>query len=311
MVKQPIICVVGTTASGKSDLAVKIAKKYNGEVVSADSMQIYRGFDIGTAKITESEMMNIPHHLIDIIDGNMSYSVADYVKDANTAVSDIISRGKLPVIAGGTGLYIDNFVNNTKFFEFEKNSEYCNYLDDIEKQNGEEKLWQMLKTVDPDLAVNIPIGNVKRIKHGLEVYNYTGKTYKQLSEESKQDSPYNACKIGLKYADRELLYNKINARVDKMVDLGLVDEVEKLLKIVPENSQAMSAIGYKEIVKYLKKECSLEEAIDAVKMNSRRYAKRQLTWFRRDSSIHWIDVDNCDSVFDESVKITDNFLRKR
>lgn len=304
MNKAPLLCVLGPTASGKSGLAVNLAKEYGGEIISADSMQIYKGFNIGTAKITTEEMCSIPHHMLDIVEPYGNYNVADYCKDATLIADDIINRGKLPILAGGTGLYINSLTENIKFFEFNKDTEYAQFLDQLEEENGSKFLWDMLYENDPELAKNVSPNNTKRVKHALEVFKVTGKTYDVLSEESKQDARYNVLKIGLRFSERELLYDRINQRVDKMMEEGLLNEVRHLLSIgVPEYAQAMNGIGYKEILQYLRGECSLEEATDNIKMNSRRYAKRQMTWFKRDASIHWIDVDRSDNVFDEALQI--------
>ena len=304
MFKAPLLCILGPTASGKSGLAVKLAKEYGGEVISADSMQIYKGFNIGTAKITTEETENIPHYMLDTVEPYGNYSVADYCRDASLCIDDILSRGKLPILAGGTGLYINSLTENIKFFEYNKDLGYAEFLDNLEKENGSQFLWDMLYENDPELAKNVSSNNVKRVKHALEVFKVTGKTYDVISKESRQEPKYNVLKIGLRFSDRELLYSRINYRVDIMIRQGLLDEVKYLLSLgVPEYAQAMNGIGYKEIIQYLNGECSFDEAVENIKMNSRRYAKRQMTWFRRDESIRWIDVDKTEDVFNDAVKI--------
>ncbi len=311
MQDMPMLCIVGTTASGKTDLAVDLALRFNGEIISADSMQIYKGFDIGTAKVTESEKKNIPHHLIDIIDGNSSYSVAQFCMDADRAASDILNKGKLPIIAGGTGLYIDSFVNNVQFFDFQKDPEYSAYLDEICNNSGNECLWNMLREVDRDLALTIPSSNIKRLKHALEVYHATGKTYDVIAAESKRPPKYDCLKIGLKYFDRNLLYEKINKRVDIMIENGLEKEVRDLLKTISPDSQAMSAIGYKEMAQYILGNIGFDEAVEKIKLNSRHYAKRQITWFKRDSAVIWIDVDRCSDVKETAAYAVAEWLGKK
>ncbi len=307
MQKPTMLCVLGPTASGKSGLAVELSIRYNGEVISADSMQIYKEFNIGTAKITPDETKGIPHHMLDIVEPYGNYSVADYCRDASEKADSIINMGKLPILCGGTGLYINSLTDNIKFFEYCKDNDYADYLDTVLNENGQQYLWDMLYENDPELAVNISVNNIKRVKHALEVFKVTGKTYSVLAKESKQEAKYNVLKIGLRYTDRELLYSKINSRVDKMISMGLVDEVRSLLaKGVPDYAQAMNGIGYKEILQYLKGDCSIEQAIDNIKLNSRRYAKRQMTWFRRDSDIHWIDVDISDDIISEAIEIIEN-----
>ena len=310
MPNMPMLCIVGTTASGKTDLAVDLALKFNGEIISSDSMQIYKGFDIGTAKVTQEEKKNIPHHMIDIVDGNASYSVADFCRDADSIAESILLKNKLPILAGGTGLYIDSFVNNVGFFDFRKDELYSQKLDDIIAESGSEKLWDMLNFSDPDLAKKIPKTNTKRLKHALEVFHATGKTYDVISAESIRPPKYDCLKIGLKYADRNLLYEKINKRVDIMIENGLENEVRTLLKTVSRTSQAMNAIGYKEMAEYIFGETELNEAIEKIKLNSRHYAKRQMTWFKRDLSVVWIDVDRCDDVFGMAEKTVSEWLGK-
>ncbi len=306
MKKAPLLCVLGPTASGKSGLAVKLALKYGGEIISADSMQIYKGFNIGTAKITTEEMNNVPHYMLDVVEPYGNYSVADFCKDATEVADGIIKRGKLPILAGGTGLYINSLTENIKFFDFIKDTEYSEFLDNLEKENGKQFLWDMLFENDPELAKKTSPNNIKKVKHALEVFRVTGKTYDVIAKESKQEAKYDVVKIGLRFSDRELLYDRINLRVDKMMKEGLLDEVRHLLSIgVPAYSQAMNGIGYKEILQYLNGECSLLEAVENIKMNSRRYAKRQMTWFRRDESIQWIDVDKTDDIFMHAVNIVE------
>ena len=288
-----IIAVAGPTASGKTALSIAIAKKFGGEIVSADSMQIYKGMDIGTAKPDEEEMSGVVHHMLDIADPFKNYNVVNYKKDAERAIDDILSRGKLPVIAGGTGLYMDSVLNNVKFSKAsEEASDERKRLTGIYEEKGKEYIHSMLKDVDPESAEKIHPNNVRRVIRALEIYYTTGKTMTQANEESVQPKKYNSLIIGLGW-DREVLNGRINERVDVMVEKGLADEVAALKKAgVPRNCTAMQAIGYKEMYTYLDGECTFSEAVEKIKLESRKYAKRQMTWLRRNKDIHWLLLQN-------------------
>lgn len=291
--KTPLLVIVGPTASGKTSLSVKLALKYNGEIVSADSMQIYKGMDIGTAKITTSEMHGVSHHLIDIVNPSENFSVAKYVKLAKKAISDIHNRGRLPVVVGGTGLYINSLLQNINFGNFNGDSEYRKYLNEIAKEKGGAELKKMLSEVDMESALHLHENDIKRLIRALEIYKVTGRTKTEWVRESKAiPSPYNSLIIGLTFENRQVLYDRINERVRRMIEFGLVDEVKNLLNSgIDKNTTAMQGIGYKEIVGFIEGERTLEEATECIKQESRRYAKRQLTWFRKNERIKWIFVD--------------------
>ena len=292
MSKPRILAVCGPTASGKTALAIELARRHNGEIISCDSMQIYRGMDIGTAKPTEEEKCGIPHHLIDIVDPCEPFSAADYAPLAKAAAADILARGKLPIFCGGTGLYLDAVLTETDYADADTDPALrASLLDDAEKY-GPDALWQRLYAVDPDAAAAIHKNNVKRVARALEIYLTSGVTKTEWDARSRlRESPYDAVILALD-RPREALYARIDERVDAMVREGLFTEVETLLRqgLNPE-SCAMQAIGYKEVVEALSGKCSAEQAVDAIKQNSRRYAKRQLTWLRRDTGAQRIAWD--------------------
>ena len=286
---EKILVVTGPTATGKTALSVELAKKLGGEIVSADSMQIYRGMDIGTAKVTKAEMQNIPHHMIDIADPSEDYSVSRYVEEADAAVRGILSRGRLPIVAGGTNLYIDSLIAGLDFAEKAEDAALRESLNKQYDDMGGEAMLEHLRGFDPERAAKLHPADKRRIVRAVEIYILTGETITRHDEETKKrPKRYDAVKIALTFADRAVLYDRINARVDKMVSDGLFDEVKGLLDsgLSPE-STAMQAIGYKEPAAYFRGEMSRDEAIELIKLSSRRYAKRQLTWLRRDDSIHW------------------------
>lgn len=298
MLKPLVVIVAGPTASGKSALAVAIAKKLDGEVVSADSMQIYKGMDIATAKPTADEMQNIPHHLISIVNQNDIYSVNEFKRDACKAIDDILSRGKLPVVAGGTGLYIDTLVNNTVFLDYEK-SDIRTELEKRAESEGISVLYSELEAIDSQAAARLHENDCKRIIRALEVYYSTGKTITEQEQLSHlEESPYRFCIIGINANNRQLLYDRINSRVDAMLEAGLEKEAEEFFA-QQVSATAKQAIGYKELKPYFDKVCTLEEATERLKTETRRYAKRQLTWFRKRENINWIFID--DKTKDEIV----------
>ena len=291
--KKPfVLAIAGPTASGKTWLGVELAKTYGGEVVSADSMQIYKGMDIASAKPTAEEMQGIPHHLISVLDRDVSFSAADYVKLANEAIEDILSRGKLPIIVGGTGLYIDSLLNNVQFAEIKSDSAYREKLYEISRSEGNERLYAELSEADPSAAESIHMNNTVRLVRALEVIHVTGRKFSELKEESVSvESPYDSLILGLNAADRALLYERIDMRVDEMVKAGLVEEARELWQ---ENAMrtAANAIGYKELIPYFEGNALMSECIDKVKQGTRHYAKRQLTWFRKNERINWIIIDD-------------------
>lgn len=288
-----ILVVSGPTASGKTRLAVELALRSNGEVVSADSMQIYRRMDIGTAKPTHEEMRGVPHHMIDIADPEEDFSVARYVEMAAQCVDDILARGKLPIVAGGTGLYIDSLLSGRTFAQFDTASPLRSELEARIRTLGGQALLDELAAVDPESAARLHPNDEKRIVRALEVYLSTGKTITQHNLETRSISPrYNALTLTLAFSRREDMWARIDQRVDEMMGSGLVAEVQGLLKDgVPEKCTAMQAIGYKEMAAALRSGGDVNAAAEEIKLRSRQYAKRQLTWFRRTSGAKWIFWD--------------------
>lgn len=284
-----ILVITGPTATGKTAAGVLLAKEYNGEVVSADSMQVYRGMDIGTAKATSEEMQGIPHHMLNVADPAEDYSVARYVKEADACVQDILARGKLPILVGGTGLYIDSLIAGRDFGKGAPDRGLRDKLNERYDRFGGEALLAELANVDPARASKLCPADKKRIVRALEVFYSTGQTITAHDEATKKLPPrYRAACIALSFADRTALYARIDKRVDVMVDAGLFDEVRALLESgVPADCTAMQAIGYKETAAALRGELSPEDAVDRIKRESRRYAKRQLTWLRAKPGLHW------------------------
>ncbi|MBQ8134537.1 MAG: tRNA (adenosine(37)-N6)-dimethylallyltransferase MiaA [Clostridia bacterium] len=306
--KKKLIAVVGPTASGKTALAVKLAQHYDGEVISADSMQIYKAMTIATAKPTPDEMQGIPHHLIDFLEPSESFSVSEYVKLANKAAEDILSRGKLPILCGGTGLYVRSFLENVQFSEEESDPSLREELIKRYKTEGGEKLIEEIRTFDPKTAKKLLPSNSKRIIRAIEIYRLTGVTMSESVKRSKSvPLPYDFMALGITYADRQKLYDRINQRVDIMIKNGLLEEAVEFFASDIGNTAA-AAIGYKELKPYLDGKVSFEEAAEHLKMETRRYAKRQLTWFRRDEYIRWIEADCCHDIFQEAIKLTNSFM---
>jgi len=284
-----LIVITGPTATGKSKLGVEIAQQQNGEIISADSMQIYKYMDIGTAKPSKEEMQNIPHHMIDVVSPWEDYSVARYVREATDCIEDVIKRGKTPIIVGGTGLYIDSLLAGREFAEKGDKNLRIELEERYETIGGEKMLKQMEK-FDPITAQRLFPNDKKRIVRAHETFILTGKTQSAHDEETRQTPPrYQAKKYAITYENRATLYENIDKRVDNMVKSGLVNEVAGLLEICKgRKNTAMQAIGYKEIAETLKNGTEMSETIETVKMESRRYAKRQLTWLRRDKALTWI-----------------------
>ncbi|MEW8956942.1 tRNA (adenosine(37)-N6)-dimethylallyltransferase MiaA [Clostridium sp.] len=290
--KNKLLVVSGPTAVGKTNISIKLAKILNGEIISADSMQIYKYMDIGSAKVTEEEMDGVPHHLIDVVMPDEEFTVADFKERAKASIEDICSRGKLPILAGGTGLYIDSLICNMSFTEGVKDEEYRNYLENLSKEKGNEYVHNMLKQVDEVSAEKIHFNNVKRVIRALEVYKTSGKPFSSFNAgDTLYDIPYDIDYYVLTM-NREKLYNRINLRVDIMMEKGLVKEVEKLKDMgYTPDMQSMKGIGYKEILYYLNEDITLDRSIELIKKGSRNYAKRQLTWFRKDPRIIYLDKD--------------------
>lgn len=308
--KKKAIVIVGATASGKTGLGVYVARKFNGEVVSADSMQIYKGMSIATAKPTVEEMQGVPHHLIDFLPVTEKYSVSSYCDDAKAVFDDIVSRGKLPVIVGGTGLYIDSFLSNTQFLDNAGSDEVRERLKKEFEIHGIEKLYKELCEVDPDAAQNIHPNNTVRVLRALEVYRATGKTLTEQNQLSHNvESDIEPLYIAIGYHDREILYDRINKRVDIMLESGLLDEAKEFFKLNPSVT-AFKAIGCKELKPFIDGETDLDICVDNLKRETRRYAKRQLTWFKRNDKIHWLYADNKDraSVYNEAEDLIKEFL---
>ena len=289
-----ILVIVGPTASGKTRMAVELAQRHNGEVISADSMQIYRTMDIGTAKPTQEEMGGIPHHMIDVADPEEDFSVARYVEMAAQCVDDVLARGKLPIVAGGTGLYIDSLLSGRTFAPFSPDSALRGELERELAEKGGQAMLEALAQVDPEAAQRLHPNDHKRIIRALEVYRSTGKTITQHNRETRAIPPrYDALTIGLAFQDRQAMWRRIDQRVDEMVAAGLEDEVRRLLTSgISPKCTAMQAIGYKEFTQALSGEMTWQEAADVVKLRSRQYAKRQLTWFGRNPSTRWVRWDD-------------------
>ena len=291
--KIKVLCISGPTASGKTSLSVALAKELSAEIISADSMQIYKGMDIATAKPSLEERQGIPHHLMDYVNPDELYSVARYVQDATIAAKDINSRGNLPIIVGGTGLYTDSLINGIEFSEGEVDLKLRTALQSRLQNEGIDSLLDVLESVDPESANKMRIErNPKRIIRALEIFYTTGITMTEQNKRSKEKgSEFDAVKIALNFRDRELLYQRINRRVDIMVEMGLVEECKNFLENY-EGITSKQAIGYKELRPYFDDEKTLEDCIETLKQSTRRYAKRQLTWFNRDPEIQWFYVDD-------------------
>lgn len=304
-----VLAIVGPTASGKTALAIELAKKLNGEIISCDSMQIYRGMDIGTAKPSPEEMSEIPHRMIDIAEPSDDFSAADYADLAKKEVENVLSRGKLPIFCGGTGLYLDAALTGNRYSDAGCDPELrASLLADAERY-GADDLWQRLYTVDPYEAAAIHPNNVKRVARALEIYLLTGTPKSEWDAGSRlAPPPYRALKLGLRRS-RESLYSLIDLRVDKMMDAGLLSEVRSLVESgrLPRDSTAAQAIGYKEIIDYLDGNASLEAAVELIKLSSRRYAKRQMTWFGREKSIFWLNADeNFEVIVNNALNLLTN-----
>ena len=305
MKKSTVIVICGPTASGKTALSIELAKRINGEIVSADSMQIYKDMDIGSAKVTEDEMQGIKHYLIDCVYPNERYSVANYKQDAKAAIEEIIGKGKTPIVVGGTGLYIDSLIYEIEYKDIKINEEYRKQLEEIKEKEGLEVLYKKALEIDPQAMEKISPNDYKRITRILEIYEATGKTKTQQEAQSRlKEIPYDYKVFAIDY-DREKLYERINKRVDIMLEKGLIEEVEILTQRYTEFPTAMQGLGYKEVKQYFEGELSKEEMIEKIKQESRRYAKRQFTWFRKNKQTIWIDGqadlnDNINIILEES-----------
>ena len=291
MQKPKVIVICGPTASGKTALSIELAKKINGEIISCDSMQIYKDMNIGTAKVTREEMQGIKHYLVDFVSPDQRYSVADFKRDAKNAIKEIISKGKIPIIVGGTGLYVDSLIYEIDYPEIELDEKYRSELEKKVEEEGLEKLYRIAEEIDPQAIKKISINDKKRIIRILEIYHATGKNKTEQEEESRKEPEYDYKVFAINW-EREKLYERINKRVDIMIDQGLIQEVQDIKQKYSNFPTAMQGLGYKEVVDYLNGEYTKEEMIEKIKMETRRYAKRQLTWFRKNKQTTWINGED-------------------
>lgn len=283
-----VIVICGPTASGKTALSIELAKRIDGEIISCDSMQIYKEMDIGTAKVTKEEMQGIKHYLVDYISPDERYSVARFKQDAKNAIKDIIAKGKTPIIVGGTGLYVDSLIYEIDYPQIELDEEYRNKMENIANEGRLEELYLLAKKIDPKAIEKISPNDQKRIIRVLEIYNSTGKTKTQLEEESRKKVEYDYKVFAINW-EREKLYERINKRVDIMIEQGLIDEVKQIKEKYSKFPTAMQGLGYKEVVDYLEGKYTKDEMIEKIKMETRRYAKRQITWFKKNKQTIWLN----------------------
>lgn len=304
---KPVIYIVGPTASGKTSISVELAKIFDGEIVSGDSMQIYKGMHIAAAAPDEEEKRGIPHHLFEFLNPNEKFSVCEYVKLANSVIDDIHKRGKLPIVVGGTGLYVDALAQNLIFDSETSDLNIRKELEAEAEKEGLDKLYEYLKTIDYKSAQKISSSDKKRIIRAIEIYKISGKTKTECDELSKNAGAiYDNLFLGLNYADREVLYNRINKRVDIMLENGLIDEARNAFGNF--SGTATQAIGHKELFKYFNGNMSIDEALEHLKMQTRRYAKRQLTWFRKNDNINWIFMDKEQNPIECAKRVINEFL---
>lgn len=304
--KEKVIVICGPTASGKTALSIELAKKINGEIISADSMQIYKEMDIGTAKPTKEEMQGIQHYLLDYVSPEERYSVAQYKQDAKNAIKEILAKGKTPIIVGGTGLYIDSLIYEIEYKDIKLDEDYRKQLEKIVEEQGLEKLYNKALEIDSIAMEKISKNDKKRIMRILEIYKATGKTKTEQEIESRKKPIEYDYKVFALNWDREILYERINKRVDIMIEQGLIDEVKKIIDKYKKIPTAMQGLGYKEVVDYINSIYTKEEVIEKIKMETRRYAKRQLTWFRKNKQTIWLngkeDIErNMDIILKEIV----------
>ncbi|MBB6444187.1 tRNA (adenosine(37)-N6)-dimethylallyltransferase MiaA [Bacillus benzoevorans] len=302
--KQKLVVLIGPTAVGKTKTSIELAKAFNGEIISGDSMQIYKRMDIGTAKISTSEMEGIPHYLIDIREPDESFSAAEFQELAREKIKEIAGRGKLPIIVGGTGLYIQSVLYDYHFSEAATDNSFRENMEKRAEQFGNQVLHEQLLEIDPKSAERIHPNNIRRVIRALEVFHCTGKTMTELQSEQQVEARYDAAIIGLTM-ERDQLYERINKRVDMMLKEGLLFEVQQLYQQGLIDCQSIQAIGYKELYDYLYGRISLDEAVENLKQNSRRYAKRQLTWFRNKMAVDWFDMTGIENQADLEKKIVE------
>ena len=307
--REQILALVGPTAVGKTKLSLRLAQDLKGEIISADSMQIYKGMDIGTAKASREERDLVPHHLIDIVDPDEEFSVADFQEEVDELIPKIDQQGKLPMLVGGTGLYVKSVIEGFIFPDMEKDWDLRNRLEEEAEEKGTEYVHDKLKEIDPKLADKLHPNDLRRVIRGIEVYRQTGKTSTHFKEKAKERPPrYDAVKIGL-FREREKLYERINKRVDQMIDQGLIEEVRSLYQQGYDlELTSMQALGYKQLINHFEGEYDLEEAIRLIKRDTRHFAKRQLTWFKRDDDIKWFDVGEYE--FEELVTAVKSEISK-
>lgn len=299
MDKPEVIVICGPTASGKTALSIELAKKINGEIISSDSMQIYKYMDIGTAKPTQEEMQGIKHYLLDFVEPNQRYSVAEFKKDAEKSIEEILNKGKVPIIVGGTGLYVDSLIYGIEYQEIKFDEKYREELEKRAEAEGLENLYNEAKQIDPQAIEKISENDKKRILRILEIYKATGKNKTEQEIESRKNGVKYDYKVFAINMERKKLYERINARVDIMIEHGLIQEVQNLLKRYAEFPTAMQGLGYKEVVEYLNGKISKEEMIEEIKRETRRYAKRQLTWFRKNKQTIWIESHDLQKILNE------------
>ena len=310
--KKPLIILTGPTAVGKTKASIGLAKALNGEIISADSMQVYKYMDIGSAKIRPEELDGIKHYLIDELEPDEEFHVVRFQHMAKAAMEEIYAKGKVPIVVGGTGFYIQALLYDIDFTENEEDTAYRMELEQIAKENGPEKLHEMLREVDPESADAIHANNVKRVIRALEFYKLTGQKISEHNEKERaKESPYEFCYFVLN-DDRKLLYDRIDLRIDKMMEEGLLEEVSSLKnKGYTKDMVSMQGLGYKEILDYLNGECSLEEAIYILKRDTRHFAKRQLTWFRRERDVIWVDKNNYDHDEEKILDVMLSYVKER
>lgn len=310
--KRPLVILTGPTAVGKTALSIALAKAIGGEIISADSMQVYRHMDIGSAKITPEEMEGIPHYLIDVLEPDQEFNVVVFQELAKQAAAEIYSRGHIPIVAGGTGFYIQALVYDIDFTENDEDTAFRRTLEEQAKREGAEALYERLRTVDPESCESIHAHNIKRVIRAIEFYEKTGKKISEHNREQRQnDSPYNFAYFVLN-DDRERIYERINGRVDLMMAQGLVEEVRALRESgCRKEMVSMQGLGYKELLSYLEGETSMEEAVYLIKRDTRHFAKRQLTWFRREKEVIWVDKTVFDHDSQKILNFMQDFLREK
>ena len=299
MNKPKVIVICGPTASGKTSLSIELAKKINGEIISSDSMQIYKDMNIGTAKPTIEEMQGIKHYLIDFVQPDKRYSVAEFKRDAEKAIEEILKKDKVPIIVGGTGLYVDSLIYGIEYQNIIFDERYRNELEERVQKEGLDKLYNEAKQIDPQAVEKISQNDKKRILRILEIYKATGKNKTEQEKESRKNEVKYDYKVFALNMEREKLYERINKRIDIMIEQGLIEEVEKLLKKYKEFPTAMQGLGYKEVVEFLQGKTTKEEMIEKLKMETRRYAKRQITWFKKNKQTIWIEPHELQKILNE------------